>query len=213
MKNRLPFISVPDQKSVCIICEGSEEFDYLERLNQLGVWDPSYKIIPVNADGNGNIPARYQDRYQNASDDVVLIFCDTEKKPYKQYEEIKEKVSAFHGIENASEQVIIFTNPCALQIVLLHWMKVNLKTAAKKVNAPYVEKCTGVKNYKAKKEQREQVYACVNAENFKDMLQRVEELSTCETEVSSTNFRRYADYLLSKDSSWIYSIEENLEEC
>lgn len=40
------------------------------------------EIIEVfldNADGNEMIPARYQDRYQNGSFEVVLVFCDTEK--------------------------------------------------------------------------------------------------------------------------------------
>ena len=45
----------------------------------------------VNAGGNGNIPARYQDRYQNGADELVLVFCDTEKKPHEQYEDIKRK--------------------------------------------------------------------------------------------------------------------------
>ena len=45
----------------------------------------------VNAGGNRNIPARYQDRYQNGADELVLVFCDTEKKPHEQYEDIKRK--------------------------------------------------------------------------------------------------------------------------
>ena len=80
MTNRHPVFS--DRHKICIICEGSEEYDYLERLNFLRVWNEQYEIILDNADGNGNIPARYQDRYQNGSYEVVLVFCDTDKKPY-----------------------------------------------------------------------------------------------------------------------------------
>ena len=63
MVNRLPDIS--DKHKICIICEGNEEYKYIERLNQLHVWNDIYDISLVNAEGNGNITARYQDRYQN----------------------------------------------------------------------------------------------------------------------------------------------------
>lgn len=61
MKNRLPEFS--DRHKICIICEGSEEFKYLERLKAIKVWSGIYDVVLVNAGGNGNIPARYQDRY------------------------------------------------------------------------------------------------------------------------------------------------------
>ena len=62
----------------------------------------------------------------------MLIFCDTEKKPYEQYEDIKHKVNDFHGLENGAEEIIIFGNPCTMQIVLLHVKPILLKSPAKK---------------------------------------------------------------------------------
>ena len=47
------------------------------------------------------IPARYQDKYQNGTYDIVLIFCNTDKKPYEQYMDIKHKIDDFHGIKGA----------------------------------------------------------------------------------------------------------------
>lgn len=35
--------------------------------------------------------------YQNGSYDVVLVFCDTDKKLYEQYADIKHKINEFHG--------------------------------------------------------------------------------------------------------------------
>ena len=78
MTNKLP--KFLDKHKICIICEGNEEYEYLNRLKALKVWNEQYDISLVNAEGNGNIPARYQDSYQNGAYEVVLVFCDTEKK-------------------------------------------------------------------------------------------------------------------------------------
>lgn len=142
MKRRLPdFFS---KHKICIICEGNEEYEYLSCLKRLEVWSDKYDIFLVNAEGNGNIPARYQDSYQNGSYEVVLIFCDTDKKPYEQYEDIKRKINEFHGIDNAASKVIIFGNPCTMQIITKHWTDENLKSSAKKVNAKLIEMYTEV---------------------------------------------------------------------
>ena len=77
-----------EQVTICIICEGSEEYDYMSRLKELNVWNEQYRVDLVDAGGNGNLPARYQDKYQNGLYDLVLVFCDTDKKPYEQYMEI-----------------------------------------------------------------------------------------------------------------------------
>ena len=45
MSNRLPNIS--DKHKICIICEGNEEYKYLERLKELHVWSDIYDISLV----------------------------------------------------------------------------------------------------------------------------------------------------------------------
>ena len=70
MPNKLPKFF--DKHKICIICEGNEEYEYLNRLKNLKVWNEQYDISLVNAGGNGNIPARYQDRYQNGADELRL---------------------------------------------------------------------------------------------------------------------------------------------
>ena len=87
--NKLPFIQ--SGELVCVICEGPEEYDYLNRIKELGVWDKGYRVDLVNAHGNGSLPARYQDKFQNGSYDIVLVFCDTDRKPFEQYRDIKRK--------------------------------------------------------------------------------------------------------------------------
>lgn len=210
MKNRLP--NFLDKNKVCIICEGDEEFDYLSRLKELGVWNEKYEVSLDNAHGNGNIPARYQDRYQNGSYEVVLVFCDTEKKPYEQYEDIKRKINDFHGIEKAADEVIIYGNPCTMQIILEHWTDVRLKSPAKNKNAFLVKEFTGVDNYKGRADQREEMMKYITADNYLDMYNRICAMQDNDTVVGSSNFDRLVKYLSADDDKWIKEINEKLEE-
>ena len=190
MPNKLP--KFLDNHKICIICEGNEEYEYLNRLKNLKVWNEQYDISLVNAGGNGNIPARYQDRYQNGADELVLVFCDTEKKPHEQYEDIKRKINEFHGVDSAANEVIIFGNPCTMQIISKHWTDENLKSPAKPVNAPLIKKYTGV-------------------ENYKDMSRRVKDLDSDDSVTGSSNFGKFIKLFESDDSGWIEKINEQIE--
>lgn len=210
MKNRVP--AFLDKSKICIICEGDEEYDYLHRLKELGVWNQQYEIILDNADGNGNIPARYQDRYQNGSYEMVLVFCDTDRKPYEQYEDIKRKLNEFHGVDNVADEVVIYGNPCTMQIILEHWTDVRLKSPAKKVNAPLIKEYTGIDNYKGRADQREELMKCLTQENYQEMARRISRIESDDTVVGSSNFNKLVDYLSREDDRWIKEINAKLEE-
>lgn len=200
MANKLPKLF--DKQRICIICEGNEEYEYLERLKNLKVWSEQYDISLINAGGNGNIPARYQNRYQNNSDEVVLVFCDTERKPHEQYEDIKRKINEFHG-DNVADRVIMFGNPCTMQIILKHWTNENLKSPAKNVNAPLIKKFTGVENYKGRADQIKEVMEHITVENYKDMRMRVGKLEMDDSIIGSSNFGKFIKLLESDDCGWI----------
>ena len=210
MKSELPVFN--DRTNICIICEGPEEYDYLNKLNSLGVWNDIYNVSLDNANGNGNIAARYQDRFQNGSYDMIFVFCDTDRKPFEQYEDIKRKINEFHGVDNASEAVIIYSNPCTMQIILQHLDDVALKSPAKRVNAPLIKALTGIDNYKARKDQRQQLMAHITTASFYDMLERVNRMSNNDSELGSSNFGKLVTYLTSESDGWIREIESQLEE-
>ena len=201
MLNRLPNIS--EKHKICIICEGNEEYKYLEKLKELHVWSDIYDISFVNAEGNGNIPARYQDRFQNGSYEVVLVFCDTEKKPYEQYEDIKRKINEFHGVDRAADEVVIFANPCTMQIVTKHWTDETIKSPAKKMNALLIEKFTGVKNYKGRADQIDKIMESVTINGYKDFRQRISSISTDDETVGGTNFGILLGKLENNNAQWI----------
>lgn len=209
MVNKLPAFA--DKHKICIICEGNEEYEYLDRLKQLKVWNEQYEISLDNAGGNGNIPARYQDRYQNGSYELVLIFCDTEKKPYEQYEDIKHKINEFHGVDNAADKVIIFGNPCTMQIITKHWTEENIQSPAKAINAPLIKKFTGVENYKGRADQIKGVMGHITAENYADMCQRVSRLETIDTIAGGSNFGRFMEYFESSNDRWIDEINNSID--
>ena len=210
MANKLPQIFTGSK--ICIICEGDEEYEYLEKLISLDVWSKNYCFQLENAEGNGNIPARYQDKFQNGSYDLVLIFCDTDKKPYEQYVDIKRKINKFHGVENVAEKVIVFGNPCTLQIIVEHWADIKLKTPAKKVNAEIIDKLTGVKNYKGREDQRAELMQQITAKNYQAMYERVRKMENVDTVVGSSNFDCLVEYLSSGDTTWVKQINTILEE-
>ncbi len=209
MPNNLPIFL--DKHKICIICEGNEEYAYLDRLKKLQVWNSQYEVLLDNACGNGNIPARYQDRYQNGAYELVLVFCDTEKKPYEQFEDIKRKINEFHGVDNAAKEVIIYANPCTMQIIIKHWGDDTILKPLKSANAPLVNAYTGVINYKARADQIKSLMEFITAENYYDMCQRVKRLDMIDNIGGSSNFGRFMDLLGSDDYKWMERINGKLE--
>lgn len=210
MANKLPLIFIGSK--ICIICEGDEEYEYLEKLIALDVWSKKYSFQLENAEGNGNIPARYQDKFQNGSYDLVLVFCDTDKKPYEQYVDIKRKINEFHGAENAANHVVIYGNPCTMQIITLHWDDVVLGSHKKKKNAPIIFNLTGIEGYKGRADQRQKLFSRITKENYQEMQERIKFLPSDDTVEGSTNFGRFIEYFSMDDSKWIQIINKALEE-
>ena len=201
------------KRKICVICEGNEEYDYLERLKSLNVWNDMYDVKCINADGNGNIPARYQNEYQEDSYEYIFVFCDTDKKPYEQYEDIKQKIDMFHGIDGVSKNIVIFGNPCTLQIICLHWDELKLNSNAKKINAKIIKEYTGIDNYKAKKEQREILFKSIDVENYKQLKTRLLSLSEKDYEINSSNFGLLIKCLENDSDTWIEKFNYILESC
>lgn len=197
-------------RRICIICEGEEERDYINALLNKKVFSDKYSFAePINAKSINNIYNRYTDKYQSNSYDLVLIFCDTDKGPSEKYKEIKQKINDFHGIDIASD-IIIFGNPCTMQIILSHFGKIKLTSQSKSVNAKYIEKFTGISNYKATKEQREELFGMIKRDNYETMKENVKKLSTNDEDTSSTNIFKFIKNFESDNDEWINTINNKL---
>ena len=162
---------------ICVICEGNEDYLYFKRLIDLNLWSTSYSFTPVNAKGASNIPARFQNEFQNDRYEIILVFCDTDKEPYREYSQIKEKINRFLSKRKAAEKLIIFANPCTMQIILQHFGDVRLINQGKKTNSAEIEHLTGVIGYDAHEEQILELCRRITRSNYPDMRERSEAIN------------------------------------
>lgn len=201
-----------DNKKIYIICEGSEEYDYLNQLKILNVWSDVYDITLRDAKGNGNLYPIYQNVYQKGNYDLVVIVCDTEKKPHEQFNDICCKVNSLHACELASQHVVMFTNPCTMQVILLHWdTSVRLQTPSKRRSATYIEKYTGIQDYSAKESQRTQLVSNITKESYRKMMNGAKQLGMDAALINSTNLHVFFAQLEQPDTTWIDEINKLIE--
>ena len=196
-------------KKICIICEGYEEYDYIDTLKNKGVFSGKYDLKPINVKSINNIVPRYQEKFQSDSYSLVLIFCDTDKGPSNKYKEIKQKINEFHEADIAND-IVIFGNPCTMQIILSHFAEIKLKSQSKSVNANYIEELIGIQNYKATEEQRKELFSKIKRDNYDTMKENVRKLSTNDEDTSSTNILKFIERFENDNDSWIDKINSRL---
>jgi len=198
---------------VCVICEGLEDAEYFKRLMQLNVWNNDiYEFIPINAESASNIPARYQNAYSNDSYEIILVFCDTDKAPYREYSKVKQKINDFHAKQDISDKIIIYANPCTMQIILSHFGDVNLKNQGKKTNAKTIEELTGITNYDAHEDQVAELCAKIFRRSYPKMKARVADMNQNDTTSGSTNFIIFLERFESADPDWIKEIDDSIKQ-
>ena len=204
---------LPSIKTGCkilIICEGFEEYDYIAKLKECDVWSSAYNIKSRNAKSLDNIIAIYQNEYQNANYDFIAIFCDTEIMPYEQFCKLRESLNSFHG-NNAADKLIIFANPCTMQIVLSHFDKIKLSSNSKTKNSALVQKLTGVKDYIAEENQRKAIMKHIDAKNYLEMKSNLKGLSVDFDQVPSTNVVYWFELFESETTKWVKEINKKIE--
>lgn len=196
-------------RKICIICEGYEEFDYIETLKSKGIFSNVYNFVTVNAKSINTIIARYQDRFQSSAYSLVLIFCDTDKGPSDKYKEIKQEINRFHR-KDVADEIIIFGNPCTMQIILSHFAKIKITSQSKSVNSKFIKEYIGIDNYKATEQQRKELFGKIKRSNYEKMKENVAKLSTNDEDVSSTNILKFVERFESEDDTWIDELNNKL---
>ncbi len=197
---------------ICVICEGYEDFAYFNRLLELDVWSDTYDFSLKNAKSASNIPAMFQDLFQNDMFEIILVFCDTDKAPYREYVQIKNKINSYLNKQKAAVELVIYANPCTMQIILSHFGDVSLKNQGKRTNALEIEKWTGIKDYDAHEDQIKELCNKIFRRSYEDMKMRVSAINFSDTTSCSTNFAVFLDRFESSDSRWISTIQKYLKE-
>ena len=205
---RLPRTNV--RRKICVVCEGGEEKSYIDRLSSLGVWCDKYAVSARNAGSLDKISALYQNIYQNDNYDAVFIFCDTELAPYEKFFALRRKIDMFHD-RAAAERVIIYVNPCTLQLVLSHYDAVRLKTNSKsKIAAGHLKKLFGLDEYRATERERAILMRGITAENYALMKERLRFVPQTADGIPGTNFLNLLSFLESADDTWIDKLNAKL---
>lgn len=197
------------ERKICVICEGFEELDYLNALINKAVFSNKYEFVLVNSKSINNISSIYQIRYQSNSYDLVLVFCDTDKLPSARYKEIKDEIDEFHG-RDVADEIVIFGNPCTMQIILSHFTEIKLTSQSKSVNSKYIEQYVGIINYKATDEQRKELFSKIKRSNYEKMKENIAKLSTDDNVVSSTNILNFLKLFENNETGWIDEINNKL---
>ncbi len=109
------------------------------------------------------------------------------------------------------DEVVLYGNPCTMDIIVKHWGDIDLKSPAKKVNSPIIEQYTGVKQYRAKHEQIMEIMKFITEENYVFMKDRVAKRSSNDNEKNSSNFDIFANNMERLDDDWIDEINKVLE--
>lgn len=179
---------------ILIICEGYEEYDYLNALKGLGLWSDKLDVTIKNACCIDNIPARYQYEYANGNYDSIYVFCDTELPPFKQFKSVLAKINSARG-KNVAPKIVCFSNPCTMLVFLSHFDKIDLYSNQKSDNAPIIERLTGVSDYRARRFQREKMTALIDAANYRRMKKNLCFFETDYRITPSTNAKSFFDGL------------------
>lgn len=204
---------LPSIKTGCkilIICEGFEEYDYITKLKECNVWSSAYNIKPRNAKSIDNLIAIYQNEYQNANYDLIVLFCDTEMMPYEQFGKLREAIDGFHGNKSA-DKLIIYANPCTMQIILSHFDKVKLTSNSKTKNSALIKKLTGVEDYIAEENQRKAIMKHINAKNYLNMKNNLNGIAIDYDKVPSTNAVYWFELFESENTKWVQEINKKIE--
>lgn len=206
--SRLP--PVKNENRILIVCEGDEEYDYLQQLKSCNVWRGGISVDLKKAGAIDNISAVYSYYYSNGRYKLVVAFCDTEKYPYSQFLALKRKINELHGKRNAADKVVYFANPCTMQIILSHFAKVKLTSNDKSVNSALIKSLTGVGDYRATEQQRQSIVRKITAENYSLMEQNISSLSNTYTDIPSSNILQLFYALDNGDKTWIKEINKKI---
>ena len=194
------------KKRIAFIPEGSEEERLLQKYLDLSLFSDVYLFDPpISAGGINNVPAKFHELFSTGVYDGIFPLIDADRDSCH-FNEVRTKLKEIVGFDPS--QLIIFTNPCTLQIMLAHLGDDIIKTESKRANHPLVQKNWPLikKPYGAHKYQLDLICDSLTADNYQDMKRRISKLSTNCRQVPSTSLLAFLEHFESDDASWLNGI-------
>jgi len=199
------------QFKILVICEGDEEIMYLQALIDLNVFDPMYEVIPKlaalapgDSGGAGKVPMVFQYYYTSQAYDAMYFMIDVDANPHEAFENVKTKVNGI--APKLFEKHALYTNPCTLQLMVLHFEKTVLSNQNKANNTAVVKRIwpSIKKQYSAKAYQLNIMKYAFSANNYMEMKQNMKTLESGDCySAPSSNIPDFFDHLESGDASWL----------
>lgn len=199
---------------IAIVCEGQEEMMYIKALQSLAIFCPIYEIIPVLATsgsddrvgGAGNIPAFFQDCLTKPFD-AVFFLLDVDSHPHQAFEAVRKKVELVVGPAGFS-RFALYTNPCTLQLMVLHFEKTALISQSKMANRQIVNRIwPKIKRYDAEEWQLEEMSYSFTKENYNTMKANAKTLlNPKKYDSPSSNVVSFFENIEGDDDTWIKNI-------
>ncbi len=188
---------------ILLICEGNEEERYVVRLMQLGLFSSSYLLETRNAAGAYNIPALFQDALSDYYFDSIFAMFDVDNPKHYAYEGVTRGLAKILG--SASSYPQVHTNPCTMQLMLLHVGMIKIDTSDKTLLTPIIRHCwPKIKDvYQAHSYQLDAIMEAISPVNYGKMRQRLLLIGTESLECPSSNFGSFLKKLESSDTSWV----------
>jgi|LSQX01.2.fsa_nt_gb hypothetical protein len=200
-----------EDRKIRIICEGSEETNFLDILKEKGYLtiphlDITYDVAP----GYGSVGPMFHTAFSSGEYDAIFAFVDVDNFKTPCYKKVESDLKSILGFD--PKNVIIFTNPCTLQLEVIGIKPhIRLSTSSKAVNDQYVKQCwpewSKTKTYDAKKWQRDKIFFSLTEDkNFERMMQNIPLLSTNIVDLPSTSIQKFFNLIHSGDLSLIDKI-------
>ena len=183
------------KKSILILCEGYEEWHYINKLLSFGRYNKELYFFPdpINVKSNSRLVPRFQIEYAKDRYDLILIFCDVDKNVDSFYEIVNNLATNLEITTEQAFKLFIFANPVTMQVVLSHFGRVELTHVAKNKNREEIEKITGIKGYNASESQIKEMMLKITFSSYDILKENLSYISRDIHDVPSTNFLKFLE--------------------
>ncbi len=191
-----------------IICEGLEEVLYLKRLLSFHYWNELLDIVLTNANGISSVYSAYsKSRATHKDTSYFFILCDSgesDSQARNEFNKIIGNVNNDLKGRNPATDLVIFANPCTMQIFLSHFEVVMVPGEDLKVkaNKDYICAIAGVSGYSKTHDGISSFMKRISRESYKTLKENLLKYPTDYHTPNSTNALSMLTRLESQDLSW-----------